>query len=324
LKRGTIAAYMFAGSICAALIIHLWPERTAVQVETVQIQSGPLVRTVLLDGVVSCEQEQACFSPKQGTVAAVYVKEGQQVACGDLLFQLDTSAEEAALARLYRMRYDYQSVLNQLDLSAEATVLQAQLEWNTTERQLVAGISASQIRAHMDGTVETIAVEKGALVSGAQVLGVIHGNDKVIKAQAYTEDVRETSSGAAAVVKTAEGVYPLVLKDKKNLPENPDFQIVYFEPAEQAGIDHFHAGRKLTVELVRDTEDCEALIPLEAIDSDGNVWYIQSGKAYSGQVEAKSFNRTHAAGEKEWSGRKVILYPDRFQLENGMRVQVSP
>ena len=74
----------------------------AVGVQTEWVRGGQLIRSVPVQATVCRAMEEVYLSPKSGKVTKVFVKKGQHVREGELLFQLDVSEEEKALAA-YRL-----------------------------------------------------------------------------------------------------------------------------------------------------------------------------------------------------------------------------
>ncbi len=76
--------------LVGALLLR-YSTRSVVEVRMATVVRGPLVSTLSTNGKVEPAQNFAAYSPKQGTVKAVYVHEGEKVAAGQLLLSLDDS-----------------------------------------------------------------------------------------------------------------------------------------------------------------------------------------------------------------------------------------
>ncbi|MBR6568925.1 MAG: biotin/lipoyl-binding protein, partial [Clostridia bacterium] len=94
------AVFILTGSLLIAGILLFWPVEKGVKVDTAVVGGGQLVQTVMLRGTVQYAQQEPCITLKDGVIADVYAKAGDRVREGELLFRLDTTAEEKALAAL--------------------------------------------------------------------------------------------------------------------------------------------------------------------------------------------------------------------------------
>lgn len=317
MRRGKAALLLLASSICTAVLMALWPVQSALQVETAVVGSGELVRTLLLSGRVQYAQ-QPCISLKSGIVKQVHVTVGQQVESGQLLFSLDTSAEEQALAALHAQKHAQQTVVAGLDDAAAALAVQPQLDLADSERQLLASIEASKVRAAVDGIVQTIYVQPGEMVTEAALLGAIRGTELEIAASAPASDVNCVSTGAAAIAECRkQNAVPLVLSNVQPA-ENAGMQILSFQALTDAA---WKAGDTAEVEMIMDVHPGCVLIPLSAVGVDDEVWFIKEGRAYSASLQTDLYNRSHAAAPLEWAGRTVILYPEQYDLAEGTPVK---
>ncbi len=323
MKKSKAAGKLLLFSAAAAFALLMWPEANIPEVDTVRAAQGTLVRTVMLDGVVGYTDEQVLVSPKNSVVTGVNVRSGDMVKAGQLLIQLDASAEEEALAKLYQLKYDYDSLFAQADAAVSALAVQTQLEWQQTENQLLAAIAASQVRALKDGVVETISVKEGGFAAETQVLITVHGSTKRIAVQAWAQDVEGLAEGATGLAVKGGNSCPVVLAEVQPIQQNPAMRMMIFEPVEEALASYFGNGTQVTVEVLKDAEMYAAIVPLEAFDAEGCLWYAENGVVHKENANVESFSMTHAAVEEIWAGRDVILHPEMTALENGMRVRVT-
>ena len=67
-------------------------------VDVSRVQRRDIATQLTLDGQIAPLQESTLSTPESGTVAAVYVNEGDAVRAGELLAKLDSSQLEAQLA----------------------------------------------------------------------------------------------------------------------------------------------------------------------------------------------------------------------------------
>jgi len=321
MKRGKATILMLLCSTLAAVLMMIWPVKNGIEVEAAVVNGGQLVQTRLLRGTVRYAQEQPCISLRDGLVKEVYVREGQTVKRGDLLFQLDTSSEEKALAALHEWHYQTRTALAGMDEAVYALTIQEQLEWASAEAELKANIELAAVRASSDGIMGEIYAEKGDRVAQTDLLGMVHGEGWQIVAAASPEDGFGIETGCAANAKTGNGMKTAVLVQKEQTQDG--MLMLCFEPLEQAVLTECSIGEIVQLEVVSDIAHADALIPLSAFDSEGNVWSVENGLARCRQVRTERSNRQFAAVNEEWSGRTVILYPENCKLEEGMPVRVK-
>ncbi len=85
LKMGIILALV----VVAVILVLRYSTRSVVPVRMATAERGELISTRSTNGKVEPIHNFAAYSPKQGTVKAVYVHEGEKVAAGQLLIALD-------------------------------------------------------------------------------------------------------------------------------------------------------------------------------------------------------------------------------------------
>ena len=224
---------LLAGSVAAAVWMAAAPVKNGIHVETTVIQPGELVQTVWLNGIVGYTDEQPYVSLKTGKINSIYVQSGDTVSEGDLLFQMDTTAESQALSELYETCYQKKRAISSLNEAVSALQKQAELEWHQLEAQFKASIEAGQIRAARNGVVDAIYVKEGDLVNECTLLGISRGEEKQVAVSVHGMDAALIETGAKAWLnkdneKIPASVHKLrPLDDNESwlvsiLPENPD------------------------------------------------------------------------------------------------------
>jgi HlyD family secretion protein len=125
------------------------PPPLAVEVATAQRED--IATYINLDGQIAPYQDATLSTPQSGTVAAVYVHEGQRVRAGDLLAKLDDSTLRAQLAQAQAQVALAQSSLGSATLQGNVTPSQAQSTVATAQQQLaVAKSNVSTAVAALD------------------------------------------------------------------------------------------------------------------------------------------------------------------------------
>lgn len=307
---------MLITALTVAVLLAL-PYTPARVVRTATVETGDLLRTVLMSGTVGYVHQQFCVNLQPGVVRAVHVQAGQQVQAGQLLFSMDTSAQEAALASLYRLKNESAQTVDALAV----LTAQNQLEWAETERQLSQAIQAAQIRAEKSGVVEAVYAAQGDHQEGMSLLGSVRSTEKCVIVSARAKDCLRLSKETAAVLEQNGQPLGAARIESIHAPEETGSQQLMLLPFNQQQLADCTAGEVVTVEAVTERVEGCALIPLSAVDDKGCVWYVQNGQAYCETISTASRSAYAVAAEAKWSGRRVILSAQSEQLKQGCRVK---
>lgn len=142
-------------AILAAALLLRYFTRGEVSVRWARVERGQLVSSLPTNGRVEPIENFAAYSPKPGTVKAVYVHEGQKVPAGKLLISLDDS----------EARTDVASALAS-ERGAEAQ-LQALRQGGSRPEQITLAGDLADTRAARDQAAATLATLKQLQKQGA-------------------------------------------------------------------------------------------------------------------------------------------------------------
>lgn len=144
-----------AAVVLLAVILARYMTRSVVTVRMAAAGPGELISTVSTNGKVEPIHNFAAYSPRQGTVRAVYVHEGQKVAAGTLLLTLDDSqaSSDVASARA-------------AERGAQAQ-LQALKQGGTRSQQIALAGNIAKTRAARDQAAATLATLQRLQKQGA-------------------------------------------------------------------------------------------------------------------------------------------------------------
>lgn len=320
MRKSKKALLMLGGSMLIAILMIAWPAKQPLAVSTEVIQYGDLVQTVLMNGVVCHRDQQPCISLRSGRIKRVLVERGQQIRQGELLFQLDTAAEEQALSAMYRQSFNQTTALGQLDSAASALLLQNEIDWQQLESQLMAGVEAAQIRASSDGVMGAVYVRENEYVPEGAQLGMTHshGMQIAVSGGAAEGNVMPLDTVGAATIRGQ--TFPVRLERKTSVDEN-GMQMFLFDAIDENEWNEWQVGESVRIEAVKMTPVSGALIPLSAVSADGSVWTIQNGRAQKRNIFFGESNRTHIVADAVWTNQTVILEPDTYELTEGMLIQ---
>lgn len=296
-----------------------WPaEQVAEEVKGIVVQCGELMQSRLLTGIVQYEQKQYVFSPKSGLVGKIHAVSGQRVYPKDLLIQMDTTAEEKALEKLYQMQAEQTDALYSMGSTAFPLIAQGKTEIQESITALSTAVEASAIRSETEGIVEVWFVEEGEVVSEGAPIGIIRGDDLQVSASGYLVGAKQgmTARTLGAISE------PLVLR---KVSQTDDFgqQTLFFDVPEEAR-SRFAIGETIDIEVITEVKSVEALIPLSAVDADGNIWYVEDGKAHKRAMQKDAAcSREYCEVPIWWLGKSVIVEPDQHELYIGKAVRVK-
>lgn len=320
MPKAKASLLMLLTTALTVTVLFLMPFVPKIAVRSAVVQEGTVVRTTLLTGAVAYQQQQLCLSPASGVIRRVYVHAGETVQKGDLLFSLDTTAQENALAALYRQQHALSHVVSANGASAAlaGNSALAQQEW-----QLRAAIQAAQIRAGANGVVETLYAQEGMPVSIGALLGNIRGSEKCIVVADGGSEAAGLSNGAAAALTIRGADAGPVWLSSCTVPalDNSAERLLTFLPQSQEQLSGLRIGERVMVEAVLETIPGCVPIPAAAVDAQNQVWFIQDGRAEKEQLETSRRSAEAVAAPLEWAGRSVILLPDAAKLTEGCAVK---
>lgn len=320
MPRAKASLLVILTSALTVAVLFLLPYTPAQRVRTAVVERGDLMRSVLLSGTVSYLNQQPCVNAQAGRVARVYARPGQTVRAGDLLFVMDTSAQEAALSTLEQARYAQRAALEGQSGAVTALAMERELAWQEQEAALRQSIEAAHVRAGIDGVVEVVYAREGDWLDAACVLGAVRDESKCVVATARLAALPLAQAGTPAAL-GENGLGPAVLSRLDAPDAQSGTQRLVFTPAAQEQLAKCEIGETVTVEMLVETvRDC-VLAPLSAVAADGRVWYVEDGRAHSAVPESMKRGGELAALGEEWEGRRVILLPDSARLTEGCAVK---
>ncbi|MBQ1833502.1 MAG: HlyD family efflux transporter periplasmic adaptor subunit [Treponema sp.] len=154
-----VAAVVVAGLIIARKVIT--SKQTANTVYRVTTETYENV--IEISGVVAAAQSQTLQAQSSGTVTAVYVKQGDSVKAGDVIIQMDDTAEKYNLAK-----HDYETQ------TVKITGSYREYQLKLTQREsLVQKINERKVTATFDGIIANINVAVGDFLESKDNVGTL-------------------------------------------------------------------------------------------------------------------------------------------------------
>lgn len=160
---------IFASVIVAAIIaaalgaIRLALNKNKISDTTYVVRKEVYENSVSVAGVVSAAQEQTLQALSDGTVIAVYVKQGDSVKAGDVIIQMDASEQQYNLAK-----HDYEMETTRITGSARQYNLM-----QTQRLSLVQKIAERKVSATFDGIIADIDVAVGDSLEAKDSVGTL-------------------------------------------------------------------------------------------------------------------------------------------------------
>ena len=321
MTKARASLWMFGMTFLTVSFMLLWPYTPKKIVTTATVQMGDLLQTILLAGTASYESERPIVSLLDGQIQRVHIIPGQRVQKGQLLFSLDTTAEEEMLAYVIKARIQQEQLYQEDALAAMA--VQGITQLREKEKELRSRIEAAQIRAQQDGRVEQVYVQDGDYAKTAQFLGTLSGEQICICVAADTDTLRFAKIGSPAVIKKNGKLAGMAVLDSLSAPVMEETT----GAAAQQGVfrildaGQINAGDRLTLEMLQNRTETAALVPISAVSRKNEVWIDEGGKAVPVSIDVSIRNDTWVAAGDELTGKKVILLPDLYELTPGCAVQ---
>lgn len=242
------------------------PTETPAKVTLAQVRIGSVEQVLAITARLRYESEYAALAPATGVVEQVYVQAGNTVASGQALFRLNSDAQESALSALLR--------------ESEAVQVSAAL------REASSLLESRIVRAQAAGVVHQVSVaEHGGVTAGAPAVMLSTGG-QVLVCSAVMSDAVKVSEGMTARVYYNEemicnarvtGVGTL----ETDLTTGQTVSRITLEPEKML---EFPLGTALDAEIILAACEEVPVLPVEAIDEAGEVWWVAEGRCYRTQA----------------------------------------
>lgn len=242
------------------------PTETPAKVTVARVSIGSVEQVLAVTARLRYESEYAALAPATGIVDQVYVQAGSAVAPGQALFRLNSDAQENALSALLA--------------APEAVQVSAAL------REASSLLGSLTVRAQAAGVVHQVSVaEHGGVTAGTPAVMLSTGG-QVLMCSAVMSDAVKVSEGMKARIYYNEeilcnarvaGVGAL----ETDMTTGQTVSRITLEPEDTLD---FPLGTALDAEIILAACEEVPVLPVEAIDEAGEVWWVADGRCYRTQA----------------------------------------
>ena len=312
------------------------PDSTkAVEVGVTEVKSGAFTNYIQIQGKIDAQDNVTAYPQSPGTITAIYAKAGQHVSRGQVLVQLDNSAQRQTIAQneatvsLNQTLYDRQKNLWDQKIGTEVQFLQAKTTLQASKKALSAlreQAAMYRITSPISGTVDQMDLKLGQ-VAQPGTTGIRIVNDDILKVKA---DVPESYAGR---VGTGNQVKILVPDANDSLVTNVTFAAKAIDPTSRSFAVEIKLPKRKSlrpnmtaiIKIADYSKTNAVVIPVKAIQKSelGDYVYvnengvakrkaIKAGVTYGGQTEILSGLK---AGEQ-------LVTEGAADIEDGDKVKV--
>lgn len=326
MSKTNLSIGVMIATAVAVMALFFFPHPEAPRVAVTTVRPGSLQKVAMLQGQSIQGEQIPVVAPLAGKVAQVYVKSGERVQAGQLLVRLDAQMEEQALAlldqQIYQLGYRFSQLMEPQD-SANLTLLTSLAEQRTA---LVTAIQCKQIRASSEGISENLYVKAGDYLNEAGLIGNLCGSERKVIAYWPLLQGQPPFPGMMAWWCTQEGIReePLIL-ESVGAPVEQKQTLTYPLVFRSMLGEHTKIlqGEGAPVCLILQEEQVEAMVPMEALDSNQQLWVVRNGQTAPVPAMVRQHNDEFVQVADELAGEQVVLQPDELLLEDGMVMRVA-
>lgn len=188
-------------------------------VTAIEVQKQLFTHFLEIQGSVKTKQNLLIHPEMAGTLQSIFVKEGQLVAKGEILAQIDDGGMEQQVAQvetttaLAKTTFERQQRLWDQKIGSEIQFLQAKTNYEASKKsleQLKQQVEKFTIKAPFSGVIDDVIKEQGTVVApgmGAEIFRIVNLNNMYIEAAVPESYIANISKG-----KTVQAFFPVLGK----------------------------------------------------------------------------------------------------------------
>lgn len=301
---------------------------------------GDIILTTGVTGTVEPSDVVHIYAKAAGDVTSVYIKAGDEVAEGQVLFEIDTEQVETAKntmdsaavtlsearSNLSRMQILY----NSGDLSAQEyeqysnTVKSAQLQYESAKLDYDRQLGYSTVTAPIDGRVESCDIEVYDRVTQSQDLCIIAGEgENIISFYVSQRMMQNINVGDETEIQKNGTTYKAVISEVNTIVDSDTG--LFKVKAQLEETDEIAAGSTVKLNLVTQRATDAMLVPIDAIYYSGGNAYVylyQDGVSVMAQVEVGLEDSEHAQIISGLSEDDMVVSTWSSNLYEGAKVSL--
>lgn len=323
MSKTKLSLGVMIATLLAVVTLFFWPVQQATVLKTTRVKPGNMQQTCMLDGQATYSNRQPLVAPVSGQVEKIYVESGQWVEKGQLLLRMSTIEEEIALSQLQKQQYQLQNRLSNVT-GQQAWSSADLLVYLTSQKQsLLSSIAVKQIRASCDGRIENLYVKPGDYLSVAGLIGTISDREITVSTPWISHQGETPVPGMSAWWCDSYGnkLEPLLLKSigAPILQNNQQVYPLTFSCLME-GKSQIRIGEKAPVCLLLEETAVGAIVEMDALDANQQLWLVRQGTVQPVKVDLDSRKTDQIQLPDELAGSVVVLMPDRYNLFEGMKL----
>lgn len=315
-------------------------EASVTVVRAEQPSSGDIILTTGLTGTVEPSDVVHIYAKAAGDVTAVYVKAGDMVTQGQVLFEIDTEQVETAKnsmdaasvslseaqSNLRRMQILYSGG----DLSEQEyeqyvnAVKSAQLQYESAKLAYERQVQYSSVTAPINGKIESFDVEVYDRVSQSQDLCVIAGEGENIVSFYVTQRMMQNANvGDELEIQKNGTTYKAYISEINSMVDRDTG--LFKVKAQIENTQEIAAGSTVKLNLVTEWALDTMVVPIDAIYYSGGNAYVylyQDGTASMAQVEVGLEDEEHAQILSGLSADDMVVSTWSSNLYEGAKIRL--
>lgn len=188
-------------------------------VTAIEVEKQVFTHFLEIQGSVKTKQNLLIYPEMAGTLESIFVKEGQLVAKGEVLAQIDDGGMKQQVAQvettteLAKTTFERQQRLWDQKIGSEIQFLQAKTNYEASKKsleQLKQQVEKFTIKAPFSGVIDDVIKEQGTVVApgmGAEIFRIVNLNNMYIEAAVPESYISNVAKG-----KTVEAFFPVLGK----------------------------------------------------------------------------------------------------------------
>lgn len=262
MRKTMMSLAMLAGTMLLVLMSLLRSGDEPVKARIVTVQRGDVHQVIALSGRIGYADESYAYALSNTSVARILVEPGQRIGAGEVLMRFSEGVQQYAASAF----------------SEHQDVISAHVSEDLIDH--LAQLDGTVLRAETDCTVRQLLVAENTPVVAGTPLIRLSSNQQEIMCAAARADAEKIEPGMWAWI-SAEGV-SLGFAEVTEVGELTADPLTGMTSAQIMLLPEQHLAlpeaASVDVEIYLAGSDDVLTLPVEAITSDGTVWWVSDGR----------------------------------------------